>query len=302
MQAVPDMTELPPTSLIICTRNRPELLCDTVNSILAGRVVPTELVIVDQSDSLHPPPPMPKTYRPCEIRHLPSRSIGLSRARNEGIAAARFEWLIFTDDDMLLDRDWFDTLMRTLVLAGPKAVVTGSVRPSESEVEGGFVPSATSNESAVIYEGRVAADVLFPANMAMHRSAFQSVGLFDERLGAGTRFPGAEDNDLCLRLLDAGYRIVYEPQAITYHRAWRSPREYVPMRWKYGLGQGAFFAKHFSWRDRFMIRRAIASLWEHTSRNVRYAFRRSRVQVLGDAVYILGILSGITQWLLIRGK
>src|SRR5512142_3272966 len=133
MEAVPDMTELPPTSLIICTRNRPELLCDTVNSILAGRVVPTELVIVDQSDSLHPLPPLPKTERSCEVRHLASRSIGTSRARNEGIAAAKFEWLVFTDDDMLLDRDWFDTLVRTLLQAGPKTVVTGSVRPSESE-------------------------------------------------------------------------------------------------------------------------------------------------------------------------
>jgi GT2 family glycosyltransferase len=294
--------DFPLTSLILCTRNRPKLLSETVNSILAGRVIPSELVVIDQSDQPHPNLPALKTVPSCEIRYLLSHSSGLSRARNEGIAAARFEWLAFMDDDMLVDRDWFDTIVRALVEAGPRTVVAGRVLASEPEVEGGFAPSVTGTEAPVVYEGRIAGDVLSPSNMALHHSVFQSIGGFDERLGPGAAFPAAEDNDWCFRLLDAGYRILYVPQAIVYHRAWRSPRDYVPHRWKYGRGQGAFFAKYFSWRDHFMIRRAFSALWRYSSRNFRYAFRRSRLQVLGDAAYILGMFSGMAEWLFIQER
>jgi len=41
---------LPPASLVLCTRNRPPLLADTLRSILDGEEVPAEIVVVDQSD------------------------------------------------------------------------------------------------------------------------------------------------------------------------------------------------------------------------------------------------------------
>ena len=201
-----------------------------------------------------------------------------------------------------MDPDWFGTLIRKLIEAGPKAMATGQVRPGEPEVEGGFVPAIYSEETPAVYEGRVSGDVLCSGNMALHRSVVDTVGSFDERLGAGSRFPAAEDNDLGFRLLDAGYRIVYVPEAIVYHRAWRPKREYLPMRWKYGYGQGAFFAKHFSLRDRFMIRRMLQSLGRYASRCMRYALRRSRLQTMGDVVYILGMLSGSGKWLLTQKR
>ena len=45
---------LPSTSLIIASRDRPELLADTVASVLKGDEVPAEIVIVDQSRVPHP--------------------------------------------------------------------------------------------------------------------------------------------------------------------------------------------------------------------------------------------------------
>jgi len=293
---------LPATSLIICTRNRPQLLSDTVDSVLTGHVVPTEIVIIDQSTQPHSSLATIKPDRACAFHYVWSHSMGLSRSRNEGLAAAHHEWIAILDDDMYIHPDWFGTLMQTLIEAGPRAVVTGQVRPSESEVAGGFAPSTIEDQTPAVYQGRVLIEVLSAGNMALHCSAIQDVGLFDERLGAGAAFRSAEDNDLGYRLLEAGYRVLYVPEAVVYHRAWRSSREYVPLRWSYGFGRGAFFAKHLNRHDRFMLRRMLTAFGQYFGRLIRYALVRSRQQTIGDAVFILGMFSGSMKWLLTQTR
>ncbi len=295
-------TSLPPSSLIICSHNRSRLLGETIESILNGLEVPDEIVVIDQSDMPDEKLAVLSTERRCKIRYQWTKPLGVSHARNLGIRAAQNDWLALTDDDVFVAPGWFGALMRALVEAGQRAVVTGRVLAAQEHHDGGFAPSIKVDEKPAVYEGRIGWDVLYSNNMALHKSAVAEVGYFDERLGPGTRFPSAEDNDLGFRLLEAGYRILYTPQAVLYHRAWRSKREYLPLRWAYGYGQGAFFAKHFSWRDQFMVQRMLRWFGRYASRIIRYALKRSRLQTMGDVVYILGMFSGITKWLLTQKR
>ncbi len=293
---------LPQTSLILCSRNRPALLAESVNSILAGDSVPTELLIVDQSDVPHPALQTLTSDRPCDIRYIWTQTVGLSRANNLGIAAAHFDWLIFTHDDVVAPPAWFETIVRAAVAAGPRGVVTGQVRPGKAAGPDGFAPTIKVDAFAASYSGRLDTDVLYPLNMAMHRSAFAEVGGFDERLGPGTPFPGAEDNDLGFRLLEAGYCIQYVPEAALCHQAWRSERDYLPLRWSYGLAMGAYYAKYLSLSDRHMLGRMRADLGRHAGYLARYGLRRSRRQNYADVTYMLGLLSGAARWLLTQPK
>ncbi len=285
---------LPPTSLIICSRDRPELLAETVASILRGDELPAEMIIVDQSKEAHPRLSM-LTAPGCDMRYLWSHSAGLSRARNAAIAIAQYDILAFTDDDVLVTPEWFGSLVRALTEAGTRSVVTGRVLPAGG-ITGGFVPSTMADEVPAVYAGRVGKDVLNPISMVMFRSLIDDIGLFDEQLGTGSRFPAAEDNDFGFRILEAGYRIVYRPDVVIYHRAWRRDEDYLALRWRYGLGQGAYYAKYLSLRDRYMLWRLIKNaqnrLWQAI-----YRARRQRRRACGDALYALGILSGAAQWL-----
>ena len=300
-QSSGEQKSLPPTSLVICSRNRPKLLLETVESVLQGQEVPTELIIIDQSDVSHPTLETFTTNRPCEVRYLWTCSVGVGRARNAGITAAQYEILAFTDDDMSATPAWFGSLVRALLEAGRRAVVTGQVLPGDMEVPGSFVPSTKSHEALVVYEGRVGKDVLWTGNMALYRSAVETVGFFDERLGPGSRFPASEDNDFGFRLLEAGYHIVYMPEAILYHRAWRSKHDYLPLRWNYGRGQGAYYAKYLSLRDHYILRRMC---WHMLSSMFRFVRRLpcQRRLAYGDAVFVLGMLSGAVQWLLTQRR
>lgn len=286
------------TSLIICTRNRPTLLLQTIEAVLRGHYLPDEIVVADQSDTPLPDLAGMATDGRCQIRHLTLRSVGLDRARNAAVRAARGEILVLIDDDVLVEPEWFGALVGALKLLGQQSAVTGRVLPGEASIPGGFAPSVKVDEKPAAYSGRIGEDVLFTNNAALFRSAIERVGLFDERLDVGSRFPSSGDNDFGYRLLEAGYTIHYVPEAVVYHVAWRAARDFVPLQWRYGRGQGAFYAKHLDLRDRYVLRRLIGHLLVPVSRFIRRSRQRNLRGLFGDVAFALGVLLGATEWIL----
>lgn len=286
---------LPPTSLVICSRNRPKLLSETVASILRGKDVPTEMIIVDQSTEPHGELSVMKGSPSCEILYIHSKIVGVGASRNFGIRSSRFEILIFIDDDMFVEPDWFRNLVQAVIKAGPCSVVTGQVLTGESEVPGGIAPSIKKDQQPAVYQGRIRKDVLYTGNMGAYRSVFDQVGVFDERLGPGTSFPAAEDNDLGFRLLEQGYRICYVPEAVVYHRAWRSERENLALEWRYGVGRGAYYAKHMSWQDSYMFSRMVHDVKGSVMNFLGHIIYRRRLR-FEYVVSASGILYGVIRW------
>jgi GT2 family glycosyltransferase len=287
---------LPPSSLVICSRNRPQMLSDTVDSVLAGYHAPAELVIIDQSDK--PNETLRARSDPRALIHyVPSSERGLGPARNAGLAAAAHPIVAYIDDDMWVAPDWYTRLIGALVEAGPNAVVTGRVLPAPEHHADGFAPSISTEEIAAVYRGKLLKDPLAAGNMALYRTVTVQIGGFDPRLGAGTRFPSSEDNDFGYRLLAAGYAIHYVPAAQVYHRAWRTSRDIAPLMWRYGRGQGAFYAKHTLWQ------RVLHDARHYLGRAPWRALRGEHARALGDVAFMLGELSGAGEWLLTeRGR
>ena len=275
-------------SVVIPTKDRPQDLLDAVRSILAADALPAEIVVADQSSGERAQLP---PAGGVDVVHLELESVGVSRARNEGIAAASHDVLVFTDDDVLVERDWLARLVDPLLAAEPRTATTGGVHAASDD---GHSPSRTHRTQPEVFTGRPFCDPLFSNNMALRRQAFEEVGGFDERFGAGAPFSNAEDNDLGYRLLEAGYEIVFVPEAILYHRGARRGRALARLDFSYGRGQGAFYAKHMSWSDRHMLRRM--------GRNARYRLRRLAPALRGDrgalreGIYLVGLMSGALDW------
>lgn len=285
----------PPVSVILCSRNRPVLLLEAVQSVLNGDEIPAELVVIDQSDTASDVLGTMSCVEDCRIRYLWTPGRGVSRARNMGLRAAQCDIVAFIDDDVLVDRAWLGALVRPLLVSGDRSITTGRVLPAVEIVPGISAPTLVLSEVRASYQGRIARDVLQAGNMAVYRNVLLSLMGFDERLGPGTDFPAGEDNDLGFRLLGAGCLIQYIPDAVIYHRAWRESREYVPLRWRYGVGQGAYYAKHIRFDDRYMLTRLLRLLGRHSA----LAIRRVRSEPRGAAghlAYIAGVLTGIVRW------
>ncbi len=97
------MKELLDLSVIIPTRNRLQLLRQTIASICSGKGVPGQLVIVDQSDrQLQDKDLMDLVPEGTQMLIIHMERPSLTAARNTGISRSQYETVLFLDDDVLL--------------------------------------------------------------------------------------------------------------------------------------------------------------------------------------------------------
>jgi GT2 family glycosyltransferase len=286
-----------PASVLIASRERPEMLLDTVRSVLSARRVPSEIVVVDQSRVPQDELAALGTVRGCEVRYVRSTTSGASRARNLALRLASQEVVVLIDDDMLVQDDSLERLLAGRSGGGPRTVTTGRLLPAPPERPGLVQPpGALVTETAPeVFRGRQPRQVVPGPNVAVPRSVLWEIGGWDERLGPGALGWGGEDHDLSLRLLDAGCEVRHVPEAVVLHRSWRGKRDLVRLRWGYARGVGAFYAKHASIRDRHTLERA--------AREVRTRLRQAATSVLsapattvGQLVSLAGLLAGAVEW------
>jgi glycosyltransferase involved in cell wall biosynthesis len=96
-------------SVAICTRNRGRALERTLRS-LAAIVLPWslswEVLVVDNGSEDDTAKSIARFSDALPIRALVEQKVGLSHARNAAIREARGEYILWIDDDVLVDADW----------------------------------------------------------------------------------------------------------------------------------------------------------------------------------------------------
>ena len=103
-------------SLIVCTYNRPQALLRLLHSVDRQEVKPDEILVVDGSTNQETSQAVMSVRLPS-LRYLKvtEQDRGLTRQRNYGIleAKADAEVICFLDDDVVLEKDYFQKLLKT---------------------------------------------------------------------------------------------------------------------------------------------------------------------------------------------
>jgi GT2 family glycosyltransferase len=234
-------------SVLIATYNRAADLRATLASLACLQADgPWEVIVVDNNSTDDTRAVVENAARafPVELHYHFEPHQGRSPALNRGIAAARGEIIVTTDDDVRVTPDWLNAAARGLN-ARDAGYVGGPVLP----IWRGRRPSWLSNRSgrhwaviALLDYGpqprEFGARVPLGVNMAFRRCAFDRAGVFDPDIGrkAGTLL-GQEVREWCIRARTAGVRGFYVPDMVVEHviHADRLTKSYF-RRWFYWRG------------------------------------------------------------------
>lgn len=260
-------------SVIICTLGSNPLLVPALEAVLAQTHTNFELVIVDNNPSSHRVDDVLAKFDDSRIRVVQQPQRGLSNARNAGVAAAKGDYIAFTDDDATVCPTWLSAILDVFVSADkaghPVGGVTGPAFPAQLdhdsqkyfEARGGF-PKATQpylwNPAGEVpvellsFGAPGEGGPLFPVttarvgagvNMAFSRQALADLGSFDTALGAGAATLGGEDLDAFARALRKGHIIVTNPDAVVHHVHRQDLDGLVRQTYGDGTGMAALLTK-----------------------------------------------------------
>ena len=193
-------------SVCICTWNRSRSLSRTLQSILEAEIpewLKWEIVVVDNNSTDGTMDVIALYSQKLPITAIFEAKSGLSNARNAAVNVAKGKYLIWTDDDVVVDRQWIAAYMQAFIKYPDAAFFGGPIR-AKFEVEPPswlasgwesvrlpYCHNDLSNEEILLsFDNEL---LPFGANYAVSRLV-QLKYLYDPKLGAGpnSRYHGEE--------------------------------------------------------------------------------------------------------------
>lgn len=201
------------TAVLLSMGNRPTELAKALETLHAQTGVDLDVVLVGNGWEPQGIPEWVKTV------YLPT-NVGCPQGRNVGASYAGGEFIFFYDDDAFLPTPDVLSRMSDVLAADPQLAL---VQPRGTDPAGApsprrWVPRFRTADGGK--GGDVA--VFWEALCMVRRAAFEEVGGW-----AGNFFFGHEGVDLAMRLLDAGWRLHYEPSIVVHHPATTAARHAV---------------------------------------------------------------------------
>jgi glycogen synthase len=208
-------------SVIINTLNRAKLLSEALGSLEMQTYAYFEVIVVkgpceDNTDEVL------KSFNGA-IKTLTCQKTNLSMSRNLGICAAAGDIVAFMDDDAVADPAWVEELERgfdsdeVAAVGGWVYDHTGATFQCKYNICNRFATTRRGidfdSTDILSYPGAFWFPSTIGTNTSFRRSILLEIGGFDEAY-----IYNCDETDVCLRLVDRGYRIAISPRALVYHR------------------------------------------------------------------------------------
>jgi GT2 family glycosyltransferase/glycosyltransferase involved in cell wall biosynthesis len=211
---------VPRISIIIVLHNKAHLSLLCLDALQFAVDVPFELVIVDNASTDSTSELLDRCANATIVRN--AHNLGFGEACMQGVERSRGEFLFFLNNDAFLRPGSVEAALRNfrqngvgavggkILLADGKLQEAGSIIWSDGSALGygrGDDPAAGQ------YCFRRPVDYCSGAFLFTPKALFVELGGFDKIYSPAYY----EDTDYCTRLWQAGYRVIYEPQAIIHH-------------------------------------------------------------------------------------
>ncbi len=210
---------MPTVSAIIPTWNRADLLRSILTNLSAQTRPPDQTIVVDNGSTDETQ--LVAREFPVDLSVFPENR-GFAVAVNEGIRRASSDWLLILNNDVVLNPEWLERLLKSAEQEGASFAVGKLLRPGErSVIDGTWDLVSRAAYAWRCGYGRPDGSVwstrrkisFAPMTAALFRKrVFDQIGLLE------TRFESYyEDVDFGVRCALAGIEGIYEPAAIAMH-------------------------------------------------------------------------------------
>jgi len=219
-------------SLILATLGRYEELDRCIESILSQINVEYEILVIDQNrpeflSSLR------EKYSDVRIVWKNISTVGLSNARNEGLALARYNRIALIDDDSVLQNPRH--LQNAISWLERYDFVSGICIDFNGVDANKFFPT----NDVVISSSNIFSCIISPCFFFNVKKD----ALFDIRLGVGAYFGSGEETDFAITLIISGGTGYFTRSLSVIHPEGDGKQLSKSRRYKYALGVGALMRK-----------------------------------------------------------
>lgn len=217
---------------MVCTYNRSQLLKQCLES-LSTLIAPSqglvwEILVIDNNstDDTKNIVEEIKSKSRVNLRYFIETQQGIVFARNRAVKEARYGIIAFVDDDETADKNWLENMAGTFKSYDPDCV-GGKMLPAgwPEKLPAWFTQelhlfaSIYDRGDALIEWTSVDQNTPYSGNIAYKKSVFDKLGYFDISMGRRGKdsVSGGEEQDLNIRILENGGKIIYQPKAVVYH-------------------------------------------------------------------------------------
>lgn|GEM_PF-143676 len=254
-------------TVIVPTLGRRISAARAIRSILQSDYPALRVILVDQSDA-----PLHEDAFPGDPRfeYVHSPTIGISAARNVGVAMAADGVIAHTDDDCEAPPEWVESIARLFESRPDVDLAYGEVHAGKAQPDG-FIPAYRISREVVANRLRSKHRIEgIGACMAYRRRVWEMLGGFDEALGAGGELFSAEEVDFTARALRRGLAAMETPRFFVIHHGYRTWESQTSLLTGHLFGIGATAAKQ-------MRRSSGSYLYVLARLGLRWAFGRPLV-------------------------
>ncbi|MDO8691836.1 MAG: glycosyltransferase family 2 protein [Dehalococcoidia bacterium] len=244
------MTQL--ASVIVLSYNGREYLGPCLSSLESSSYREIEVLLVDNGSTDGSAQWVAATFPKVSVVAY-GENLGFAGGMNRGIRTAQGRFIGFLNQDTTVRPAWLENLVTALKdpavgMAGSKIYYPDGLTLQHA---GGIIryPQALADHFGYgqldqgQWDQEKDVDYVTGAAFATRRDVLESIGVFDEGF-----YPAYfEDTDLCFRARDAGYRVVYIPEAVlVHHESATTVRDSFGYYLAYHTARLRFILKHYS--------------------------------------------------------
>jgi GT2 family glycosyltransferase len=226
----------PKVSVVVASYNADRTLKPCLESLTRLNYPDYEIILVDDGSN-DSTTQIAAAYPGIRFFKHP-KNLGLSTARNTGIAAATGEIVAFTDADCRADEDWLLYLVGTLLDNSFAGVGGPNLLPPEDSRIAAAVMASPGGPAHVMLTDQQAEHIP-GCNMAFYKWALDQIGGFDPIF---TR--AGDDVDVCWRVQQSGCKIGFSPAAFVWHFRRSTVAAYLKQQQGYGEAEALLVRKH----------------------------------------------------------